>query len=372
MLEEEIKIKEDILRKSKYVIIIGTGLESQNLYRFIRDLEKEVLYFVDDSLKNKTLFGRKIISHEDLKNTIEKEPNIPIIFANRDLSINYDIYKTLIDNGVNKNLLFSSIILGYYPNIPYYIPAFQDYKNFLSLFEENEFKKDIDIIMDFNFNLNKKTYLDLFIFTAAFYSEYCSIDPKNIYFYEDKVNLKDGDIAIDGGANSDSFEFQHSTTFAKLVKEKGFVYAFEPVERVYKALLQDIERSGLTNIKALKKGLWWTEDTAHFSDDGVGGIVKNDLSKVELTSLDNFVEEEKLNRVDFIKMDIEGAELEALEGAIQTIKTFKPKLAICIYHKPEHFSSIPLFIKKLVPNYKIYLINNEPWLYMGTKIFATT
>jgi hypothetical protein len=57
----------------------------------------------------------------------------------------------------------------------------------------------------------------------------------------------------------------------------------------------------------------------------------------------------------FIKMDIEGAELVALKGAKQTIKKYKPKLAVCVYHKPLDIVEIPLYLKKLVPEYKLFL-----------------
>lgn len=54
-------------------------------------------------------------------------------------------------------------------------------------------------------------------------------------------------------------------------------------------------------------------------------------------------------------MDVEGAELIALKGAEQTIKKYKPKLAISIYHKPNDLWEIPLLIKSWVPEYKIYI-----------------
>ena len=54
-------------------------------------------------------------------------------------------------------------------------------------------------------------------------------------------------------------------------------------------------------------------------------------------------------------MDIEGAEVNALLGAEENIKKQKPKLAICVYHKPEHLWKIPLYIKKIVPDYKLYI-----------------
>ena len=59
--------------------------------------------------------------------------------------------------------------------------------------------------------------------------------------------------------------------------------------------------------------------------------------------------------VTFIKLDIEGAEIDALKGAKESIKKWKPRLAICIYHKPEDPIEIPLYIHGLVPEYRMYI-----------------
>ncbi len=57
----------------------------------------------------------------------------------------------------------------------------------------------------------------------------------------------------------------------------------------------------------------------------------------------------------FIKMDIEGSEMEALRGAEKLIRSRKPSLAVCVYHKENDIVDIPLYLKSLVPEYKLYL-----------------
>ena len=73
---------------------------------------------------------------------------------------------------------------------------------------------------------------------------------------------------------------------------------------------------------------------------------------MQLTAIDNVVKDE---RVTFIKMDIEGAELKSLMGARNTIIKNHPRLAICAYHKPEDLYELPGYILSLVPEYKFLL-----------------
>ena len=108
-------------------------------------------------------------------------------------------------------------------------------------------------------------------------------------------------------------------------------------------------------IELVEKALWSSADeNLYIVDNGPASFVtmeepENYSLRIHTMSIDKLVEEKKLPKVDFIKLDIEGAEPDCLKGAAETIKKFRPKLAICIYHDLEHFVSIPKYIKGLVP-----------------------
>lgn len=77
----------------------------------------------------------------------------------------------------------------------------------------------------------------------------------------------------------------------------------------------------------------------------MGGVL------IEAKTIDSLIDE----KVTYLKMDIEGTELKALLGAKETILRSKPKLAICVYHKPEDLIEIPLLLKGLVSDYRFFL-----------------
>jgi hypothetical protein len=122
------------------------------------------------------------------------------------------------------------------------------------------------------------------------------------------------------------------------------------------------------HIEMINKGLWSEATTLRFNDTNSGNSRVDDSGKdkIDVCTIDKSVD---TDRVTFIKLDIEGAELEALKGAKETILRNKPRLAICVYHKPEDILEIPLYLQEIMPEYKFYLRHDTIGIN-GTVLYA--
>lgn len=131
------------------------------------------------------------------------------------------------------------------------------------------------------------------------------------------------------------------------------IYSFEPDKASYTHCRNISRNKQYQRFTLSEKGLWSEETTLHFSNDGtaLSKISETGACVVETTTLDSVLRDED---VTMIKMDIEGAELEALKGCENIIREQKPTLAISIYHKASDFLDIPAYILSLVPEYKLY------------------
>lgn len=185
------------------------------------------------------------------------------------------------------------------------------------------------------------------------------------YFPEDILQFSDGEVFVDGGC----FDFETSRTLMQYCNVKK-IFAFEPDRFNIEKVKDGMRACACEDVVLIKKGLWNKTNTLYFSASGdiMSHVVKSgeDADKIEVTALDEIIHE----KVTFIKMDIEGSEMMALEGAKSLITTYKPKLAICIYHKPEDTIDIPAYIKELVPEYRLF-IRHYSFSPAETVLYAT-
>lgn len=175
------------------------------------------------------------------------------------------------------------------------------------------------------------------------------------YFVKKIVSLGKEEVFIDGGAyNGDTIDklYQYREKFYKdsVIKR---VVAFEPAELSMGLLAKKYGKHKEVLLK--KSGLSDKNGDLYFCERGSSSyLTTKDKSNrsVHVSAIDDI---EECEDATFIKMDIEGAEWDALHGAEKTILKNKPKLAICIYHSDEDMIRIPEYIHDLVPGYKLYI-----------------
>ena len=146
--------------------------------------------------------------------------------------------------------------------------------------------------------------------------------------------IKEGETIIDCGAYVGEFTLYA----AKAAGSAGLVIAFEPDAAIYRQLEANVRLNNFTNVVLVNRGVWSKDAVLEFVGDrrkGYSFFLAQEgqpCVRVPVTSLDNELAARVIRRVDFIKMDIEGAELEALKGAEKTIAAYRPGIAIASYH----------------------------------------
>ncbi|MBN9424428.1 MAG: hypothetical protein BGO63_02340 [Candidatus Accumulibacter sp. 66-26] len=177
-----------------------------------------------------------------------------------------------------------------------------------------------------------------------------SICEPNQYFVPNLMPLSDDECYVDIGAY-DGDTLRHFTSASQGKFEK--IHAFEIDPDNYRQLAKSA--SDLPNsdrIHTHNLGIWDTECDINFSEGKSDTTIGYGKKIAHVVPLDSILAGQK---VTLIKMDIEGAELHALSGAQNTIRKQNPKLAICVYHHISHLWKIPLYIRELLPDHKLYL-----------------
>jgi FkbM family methyltransferase len=163
-----------------------------------------------------------------------------------------------------------------------------------------------------------------------------------------------GDYVIDaGGCLGDT-----ALAFAAAVGAEGRVYSFEPMPNLRDVFIGNARRnpSLAERMELFDRAVFDASgNILNFADFGAGSRPQaGGPIQAQTVAIDDFVRDYGVPKVDFIKMDIEGSEREALRGAAQTIHRFKPKLAISAYHRPDDLLVLPALIKEIDPSYALF------------------
>lgn len=232
------------------------------------------------------------------------------------------------------------------------IENFTQGKALIELIKENEDK--IDYVYNHLADDHSREVYEKILFyrltTRISYLE--NIREPAFYFGNDVVKEIDCGTFVDCGAyTGDTLEEFHKADFCKCQS----YLAVEPDERNCNIIKEFITKQNINYAKIIPVGVWEKKNVLHFDGkaNGQGRFTEEGSYLLNVDSIDNFVINEP--PVGFIKMDIEGGEIPALNGAVNTIREYKPILAISIYHKKQDLWEIPLWFKKINPNYKLYI-----------------
>lgn len=164
-----------------------------------------------------------------------------------------------------------------------------------------------------------------------------------------------GDITLDCGANIGV------TVHEELAAGAKTVVAIEPAPENLECLRRNYSSEiAAGRVIIVPKGVWDKEDFLTLRVDPKNSAADSfviqregavNLERVPLTTIDKLVADLKLERVDYIKLDIEGAEPKALTGARETLARYKPRISIAAYHQPDHPRVIPEIIRTARPDY---------------------
>ncbi|MCR4925395.1 MAG: FkbM family methyltransferase [Clostridiales bacterium] len=339
--------------KDKTVLIYGAGSFGKEMFSFLKESGITVSAFLDrNAQKLGSVMSAEVFSLESFNQ--DKSNTVVIMSIVCDKDIRKKILSDIKDAGFSNIIEAQSIRC-----------LMVDFTKGYCL--DGAFEKIEDIYKRLADEKSKKIYLqNILAHLSRNYSE-CGELEDNMdkqYFPDDIKSVKGYSSFIDcGGFIGDTVEQLLKRTTPKRV------VSFEPFIDNYKKLSEFCQSQR-------DKGIEFTLMNNAVSDKiakltfatgtGSGAISENGDTVITAVSID-----EALVGIEptFLKMDIEGSEIDALKGAYNTIKASKPDMAICVYHNIEHLWEIPYYIKSIDSDYEFYFRNYNAFT-METVLYA--
>lgn len=350
------------IEQAENVCVFGLGTYFKEA--FVSQNTKE-LYHVNllcDNNKEKwgqIIEGLPCVSPEELK----KYPNLIVII--------------MMGNPVDVEKQLKEMKIPYVYHVNLSLDRIMGMKKEADWFEkESPFIKEVYNYFEDDFS--KKVYTGALMNRMA--TDISTFDWENIYsdemqyFSQKEIKFHDYESYVDCGA----YTGDTVTEFINTVHEYNKIFAFELDYNNFLTLESNV--AAYPNVKCLNYGVWSEKGDL---DYGIGSsdnepdagksiyktedAVNNVVQKAKVISLDEALKDESIT---FIKMDVEGAEIEALKGAKKIIVEQKPKLAISVYHKTSDFWQIPKLLKEFNPEYRFMLRHYTKNNLLETVLYA--
>lgn len=363
------KLLEDLYNKvpeNSKVVIFGacpTGEKIKNDLAIFKPKSK-VIGFIDNNYKKETFCGLPVWK---LKEAVDLRANYDIVIMSTRTDENrmvntFDIY----DIPVVPQTLFIS---DYYrKNLV--VLTDENCLKVLEIFDKQEDKELYKLIFNVRKNLLELDAISDFFYKNVSTKYKTSLIVKKQYL--EKINKDAVKIVFDAGLNDGFNVIAYNRQLVNLQKVYGFEAIYDVARNAY---VEDFILNDKLEIVPLAIGDCNKKIDFYINKTHSGSSYGNELTnknmpvdplkwehrEINVVTMDDFCSERKI-APDFIKMDIEGAELSALKGGIQIITEARPQLAISIYHSNEDLVNIPLYLKENLKNYKFRLGHYSPRL----------
>lgn len=345
-------------KENQNIILFGAGFSLTHLLHQLLDANINIVAICDNSTQKQGLIidNLEVISFE---NSRKHYPDALYIISSHKYF--WDIYNDLLERlpfeqVCNIDFECSHYFYGHIFK-KYFMDNISEFEKVYKLFSDDDSRHLFIQTLKAHFSGERK----------AFDKIYCGLE--DWYLFQTLLKPNPDSIYVDCGA----YDGDTVLLFHKNAKD-GYkkIIALEPDPSIQNSLKELIKTNNIKNIEVLNEGAFNEKGIVSFVQSGVYSNISNLENKITETisisvdTIDNIVQNQP---VDIIKMDIEGSEYFALQGAKNTITKYKPRLAICLYHTYEDFLRIPLLINELQKGYKFYL-KHQSYGCTDTILFA--
>lgn len=321
----------------KPVVIYGMGSGAEKIISVLKEYGVEVsaIFASDEFVRGHSFLGFRVKKYSEVCEELD-DFNVVLAFASHIESVIENIKRIN-----NEHTVFA-------PDVPVAGDGLFTRKYFED--NKNSFEAVYDTLAD---DESRRVYKNIISFKISGKIDYLlnsTVDDKN-NIYRDILKLSNNEVIVDMGAY-DGDTIREFTDFTS--NKYKHIYALEPDEKNFKKLTKNT--ADMNNITLFNMGAWNKKDTLIF-DKKAGRNSKLSAvgTPVSVSDIDSLID----NKITMLKMDIEGAELKALDGCKGTIEKYKPKLYVCAYHRNEDMFALPLKILELNSNYKIYFRHSK-------------
>lgn len=328
------------LENLSQVAVLGAADEGRRFLRLFGDHGIRVSGLFDGSaaLHGKRVDGMTVRPASDLAGL---GGDVPIVLASHRVLVAADFL-----NGLKAPWATAALLQVMYPGVfpphMFYDGLIEDlvqnrerYRELATLFADSRSRRVLNAVIGFRLTLDPEILRPV-VEGDAFQSA-------------DLMKFSDDEVYVDAGAYD-------GDTVRRFISRVGgrfrAIYAFEPDQATFPRLAEAFRDD--PRIKAMPLGISRRSGALRFAGTGGRGSAFSDDGGivVPVAGIDEVLDG---SRVSYIKMNIEGAEIDALDGARASIGRWRPKLAISAYHRPSHLREVPLLIREIEPGYRLYL-----------------